>query len=144
MLWVFSQVPISSQLGSGSAVFIPRMISSMTIANRKGWGISLYILRAKGGPPASSLSLPRRFESGDWSLLGQPYADLIGASIDLQAGAHLVSKVQAPMSAQRDVSRTSCCHEVAVTKERHSLKRAIDRQSPGVQGVPPPTRTDYW
>ena len=38
MLWVFSQVPISSQLGSGSAVFIPRMISSMTIANRKGWG----------------------------------------------------------------------------------------------------------
>jgi hypothetical protein len=36
MLWVFSQWSISSQLGSGRAACIPRMISSMTSFGRSG------------------------------------------------------------------------------------------------------------
>lgn len=96
-----------------------------------------------GNGDAEKIVSPGSFESGDWSFLSQASRDLVGAAVDFQARAQLVAKIQPPMAAQRDGGTSVCCEEVAVTKERHSLKRAIYSQSPAVQGVPAHTGAKY-
>src|SRR5215468_9703774 len=87
---------------------------------------------------------PRSFNASDRSLLREPDADVVGAGVNSQPRAHLVTEVQAPNAAHCNVGGGPGRHEISIAEENNHMARAIQCQPVTVRWIQAATGTESW